>query len=150
MSVVHIVRRVPVPLERVWATVTDVSSHGAAVPFTHMRTDPAPMAVGWRFDAVTRLGPVRFTDSMVVDVWEPPSRELRRGRFAIRKVGRLLGGSADIVVEAVDAGTTMILWAEEIIVQPARVGRALAPVVDPCVALLFGRVVDKLAAEAAS
>ena len=166
MSSVHIVRRVAAPPKRTWSVLTDMAGHAAVMPLTRMRLDPGPIGVGWRFTATTGVGRLAFDDAMVVEVWEPPSDGVSQGRFVIRKIGRVLRGYADVHVEGQAKGpgerqaecpaagpsetpgetSTLVRWTEEIVVQPSWLGACLAPVVDPAVALLFGRVVGSLAA----
>ena len=144
MASVQVVRRVAAPTMRTWAVLTDMAGHGAVMPLTRMRVDPGPMGVGWRFTATTGIGRLGFDDDMVVELWEPPGDGVDQGRFVIRKTGRVLRGYADVRVEGLGEGATLVRWTEEIVVQPGWLGARLAPVVDPAVALLFGRVVGSL------
>lgn len=144
MAAVHIVRSVAAPADRVWEALVDFAAHGRVVPLTRMRLGDGPVGPGWRFVAETGLGPVRFADVMEVQRWEPPAHPEDGGRFVIRKVGRLLGGYADVRVDPSGPTSSLITWTEEILLRPGALGRRLAPIVDPATSLLFGRTVDAL------
>ena len=114
---------------------------GLSCPLTRMRVDPGPIGVGWRFTATTGVGRLGFDDDMVVELWEPPDDGVDQGRFVITENRAGPPRYADVRVEGQGDARTLVRWTEEIIVQPAWLGARLAPVVDPAVALLFGRVV---------
>jgi carbon monoxide dehydrogenase subunit G len=144
MAAVHIVRSVPAPSSRVWEALVDFAAHGRVVPLTRIRLGDGPIGPGWRFVAETGIGPVRFADVMEVQTWEPPTHPEDGGRFVIGKVGRLLGGYADVRVDPTGAATSLVTWTEEILLRPQALGRRLSPIVDPATQLLFGRTVDAL------
>lgn len=154
MPSVTVRRRILAPAQHVWSLVTDIEAHENWVPLTSMTHDDGPPRPGWVFTGVTGVGPLAFADRMVVVIADPPETG-RAGVFAVRKVGRLLGGWARIEVlpegggDPRDAtGTSQLTWNEEIVLQPEVVGRRLANIVDPVTRFAFSRVVDRLAAEA--
>ncbi len=140
-------RAVDAPTEEAWARLTDFGGYGRWIPFTEMVLDPEPVRVGWGFAGRTGVGPLGFVDSMLVTRWEPPGRD-GSARFSVRKTGRLLGGWADIRLESRGDGGTDLSWAEEIVLHPSWLGRRIARLVDPVVARIFGRAVDRMLAAA--
>ena len=78
MPTVHLVRHTPAPPSAVWAVLTDFGAHGRWMPLTTMRLDPGSPRLGWSFAGLTGVGPLRFSDPMVVTGWSPPSGERRR------------------------------------------------------------------------
>jgi len=88
----------PAPPEAVWDDLQDLSSHvewmadAESITFTSDRR----AGVGTAFDCVTKVGPIRLTDRMVVTEWEP-ARSIGvhhtglvtgTGRFLLRPAGR--------------------------------------------------------------
>jgi len=145
MGVVVVDRVVPKPLGAVWAVVSDLASH--QVPLTAIHPDPGPTTVGWAFEAITGVGPLRFVDRMVVTRWQPPADGT--AEFAVVKTGRWLGGWASVAFRAQDGGrATRLTWSEEIVPHPHVVGRMSAPVTDRVVRAIFRRAVADLAARA--
>ena len=143
-------RVVAVPPPRVWDTVTDWASYARWMPLTTMRLDQGPTRVGWSFAGLTGMGRLRFSDVMRITDWAPPS-EAGPGAFRLVKVGRLLAGWAEVSVSPIAGGEqTRLLWRENIVIRPILLGRLLAPLSDRFNKALFARVVEAMAAEAAS
>ena len=96
---------VPAPQQAVWDRLTDWPSHTRWVPLTQVRvTTPLATGVGARFVGRTSLAAVGldrlgFDDPMEVTQWLPPADGLP-GRCGIRKLGRLVRGSAAFDVVA--------------------------------------------------
>ncbi len=141
-------RTVAAPPAQVWDVVTDWAGHARWIPLTTMRLDPGPTEVGWSFAGLTGVGRLRFSDAMRITAWSPPA-EAGTGTFRLVKVGRLLAGWAEVTVLPVAGGRqTRLLWQENIVIRPTFLGRLLAPLTDRINRVLFGRVVDAMAAEA--
>jgi hypothetical protein len=118
------------------------------MPMTTMRLDQGPARVGWHFAGLTGVGRLRFADVMRLTDWSPPSAA-GAGSFRLVKVGHLLAGWAEVSVLPVGGGErTRLLWRENIVIRPTVLGRVLAPLTDRLNAALFGRVIDRMAAEA--
>jgi uncharacterized protein YndB with AHSA1/START domain len=63
--------RVRATPEKVWAVAMDWSRQGEWIPATQVR---GGTGVGARVVARTAVGPVGFTDTMVITEWDPPRR----------------------------------------------------------------------------
>jgi hypothetical protein len=69
--------------------------------------------------------------------------------FRLVKVGHLLAGWAEVSVTPLAGGrAAKLLWRENIVIRPTRLGNAAAPLTDRFNKALFTRVVDAMAAEA--
>ena len=130
-----------------WDVVTDFAADGQWMPLTRMRTDEGTPRPGWGFAGVSGLGPLAFSDSMLVTEWAPP-REAGHGRFRVVKTGRLLGGWAQVDVEPHGSGSRL-LWREDVVVRPLPFKRLFAPALARVSARLYGRAVDAMLARAA-
>ena len=170
MGTFRITRVVAADPEAVWRVVTDWAGYARWMPLTSISTDPGAVRVGWSFAGRTGVGPVRFSDSMVVTDWQPPVTDGAGGSFRVLKTGRLLSGWALVEVAPLSPGdpradlapvvttprgfattgatVSELTWTERISVRPDLVGRLAAPVLDPVNRRLFGAAVDKMAAEA--
>ena len=148
MAVVDLVRHSPAPPSVVWDVVADFAAYGQWMPLTRMRTDPGTPRPGWGFAGLSGLGPLSFSDSMLVTEWSPPPGDLGAGRFRVVKTGRLLGGWAQVDVEPEGAGSRLV-WREDVVVRPLPFKRFFEPVLDRASAWLYGRAVDAMLARAA-
>jgi uncharacterized protein YndB with AHSA1/START domain len=148
MGTFAIERIVPAPALQVWDVVTDWAAYARWMPMTTMRLEQGPAGVGWSFAGLTGLGRVRFADVMRITDWAPPSAA-GTASFRLVKVGHLLAGWAEVRVLPIAGGEqTRLLWRESIVIRPTVLGRMLAPLTDRLNAALFGRVIDRMAAEA--
>jgi len=150
MGTFAIERIVAAPPPQVWDVVTDWAGYPRWMPLTTMRLDQGPTGIGWSFAAVTGVGRVHFCDVMRITHWAPAS-DAGPGAFRLVKVGHLLAGWAEVSVSPVAGGEqTRLLWRENIVIRPILLGRLLAPLSDRFNKALFARVVEAMAAEAAS
>jgi hypothetical protein len=148
MGTFAIERIVAVPPARVWDVVTDWGGYARWMPLTTMRLDQGRTRVGWSFAGLTGVGRFRFADVMVITLWDPPSSH-GPGVFRLVKVGHLLAGWAEVSVASLAGGrAAKLLWRENILIRPTRLGNAAAPLTDRFNKALFTRVVDAMAAEA--
>ena len=131
-----------------WDVITDWAGYARWIPLTTMQLDQGPTRVGWSFAGLTGLGRVRFSDTMRITSWAPPS-DAGPGAFRLVKVGRLLAGWAEVSVLPIAGGEqTRLLWRENIVIRPSFLGRLLGPLTDRVNKALFARVIDDMAAEA--
>ncbi|AXT84929.1 Immediate-early protein 2 [Aeromicrobium sp. A1-2] len=131
MTLIEIVREVPLTAQESWDRLTDWERHGEFVPLTRIsRTDLG-------FVARTGLGRIGFDDPM--DVVE--SREPSFCRLVKR--GRVVTGWAELSVEATDDGSR-VTWREDIHVRGTP--RMLDGLTRASSTKLFSRVIDGLLA----
>ncbi|MBW3614057.1 MAG: SRPBCC family protein [Actinobacteria bacterium] len=94
---------------RVWSAVEDIASHvewmqdAAAIRFT----SPRRSGVGTTFECLTRVGPFRLTDKMVVTEWKP------RRVMGIRHTG-LVTGTGRFTLRRQLRGGTRFTWEERL------------------------------------
>jgi hypothetical protein len=120
---------VAAPASAVWAAMTDWPRHSHWVPLTTVRTLTArPDAVGARFVGRTGVGRLAFDDPMEVTEWLAPGGG-RPGRCAVRKLGRLVRGTAAFDVAPVDADRTLVVWEYDLRLAPERVTRPFGPLI---------------------
>lgn len=130
-------RDTPLPPAELWRRVAALEGHTETVPLTTTIASGEPV-LGWQFTVRTALGPFRFDDTMVVDVWDPPRQ------WRISKTGRLSGWAEVVVIPY--AGGSRLTWTEELWLGSRGVRRLTTRVGDVVGPLLFGRVVDRLVA----
>lgn len=134
------------PAADVWALMTDWPAHGRWVPLTTVRVlTPLAGGVGARFVgrsslAVVGLDRLGFDDPMEVTLWRPPSGT-QPGRCEVRKLGRVVGGTAAFDVVPVQADghdpLTRVVWEEDIQVAPRALTRLVGPLVSLAGRLAF-------------
>lgn len=95
--------------EEVWRVLEPIEDHvewmtdAESITFT----SPATRGVGTTFDCVTKLGPVRLTDRMVVTEWEPAQAMGIIHEGAVKGTGKFTLAPAG-------SGRTQFTWAEEL------------------------------------
>jgi carbon monoxide dehydrogenase subunit G len=103
----------PVPPERAWRAVVDWPRQGRWMLATRVHGGHGP---GAQVVARTGIGPVRFTDTMVITHWEPPHR------CVVEHTGRVVRGAG--VFEVVPAGAgSEFRWTERLELPFAAAGR---------------------------
>ena len=94
--------RVRATPERVWQVAMDWSRQGEWIPATRVR---GGTGVGAQVVARTAVGPVGFTDTMIVTEWDPPRR------CVVRHTGKVVRGSG--IFEVIPHGElTEFRWTE--------------------------------------
>ena len=94
--------RVRATPERVWAVAMDWSRQGEWIPATTVR---GGTGIGARVTARTAIGPVGFTDTMVITEWDPPRR------CVVRHTGKVVRGTG--IFEVIPHGElTEFRWTE--------------------------------------
>ena len=95
------------PPATVWANVEDVGTHvgwmadAEAITFTSDQRQ----GVGTTFDCLTKVGPLKLTDRMVITEWEDAAT------MGVRHEG-LVTGEGRFTLRAVDDDRTEFAWAE--------------------------------------
>ncbi|MGA8978050.1 MAG: hypothetical protein WB473_02935 [Pedococcus sp.] len=170
MATLHLTRHTSASPAAVWDVVAGFGGYGDWMPLTRMTTDDGAPRVGWGFAGISGVGPLGFSDSMLVTRWEPPavgsaspaspgSASLANGSaapavFRIVKTGRLLGGWAEITVTPEPhvsnpgAMGSRLDWVEDVVVRPLPFKRVFEPVLDRVSAWLYGRAIDAMIARA--
>ena len=105
--------RLPVPQEQAWRAVVDWPAQGRWMLATRVRGGHGP---GARVVARTGLGPVGFTDAMVITRWEPPHLGV------VEHTGRVVRGAGVFEVTPAGAGSEF-RWTERLELPFAAAGR---------------------------
>jgi carbon monoxide dehydrogenase subunit G len=114
--------RVPADAERVWRAATDWSRQREWIWATRVR---GGQGVGAAVTGRTGLGPVGFTDTMVITEWDPPRR------CVVKHTGRLIRGAGIFEVHAAGAESEF-RWTEQLrLPLPAGLGGLVAVLVRP-------------------
>lgn len=98
------------PCDRVWDLLTDWERHDEWMVAT---TATGGTGAGARLEARTAIGPIGFTDTMLITGWHPP-RNGRGGRCVVRHTGALIKGVGCFEVHPLDAGTSRVTWTEDV------------------------------------
>lgn len=98
------------PYDRVWDLLTDWERHDEWMVAT---TATGGTGAGARVEARTALGPIGFTDTMLITGWHPP-RNGRAGRCVVRHTGALVKGVGSFEVRALDSGGSRVTWTEDV------------------------------------
>jgi carbon monoxide dehydrogenase subunit G len=94
--------RVRATPERVWQVAMDWSRQGEWIPATKVR---GGIGVGSQVVARTGVGPVGFTDTMIITEWDPPRR------CVVRHTGKVVRGHG--IFEVIPHGElTEFRWTE--------------------------------------
>lgn len=113
---------VPGDAASVWARLTNLDCHTAAIPFTEVTPRGARMAPGLAFVGLTRLGPFTVADRMLVRSAEAPA-DGRPGRLCVSKSGPV-AGEVEATVAQVGADV-VVRWRQSL--RPAWLPRLLRP-----------------------
>lgn len=153
MPALHLVRETTAQPSAVWDVLTDFTAYGRWMPLTRMRVDAGEPRVGWGFAGVSGIGPLGFSDSMVLTRWEPPADRTGAAQaaggpasFRVVKTGRLLGGWVDVTVTPTATGTR-VDWREDFSVRPVAFLDGTRPV-RAAGRALYARALDAMMAEA--
>lgn len=162
MAALHLTRHTSTSPAAVWDVVADFAGYGDWMPMTRMTTDEGAPRLGWGFAGLSGIGPLAFSDSMLVTQWDPPSTDSSGSTgpsapavFRIVKTGRLLGGWAQITITPESRVSTpgvmgsRLDWVEDVVVRPMPFKRFFAPALDRASGWLYGRAVDAMLARAA-
>lgn len=114
---------------RVWNLLTDWDRHHEWMFAT---TAVGGTGTGARLEARTAIGPVGFTDTMVITGWHPP-RDGRDGRCVVRHTGALVKGVGRFEVRALTGGYTRVIWTEDVKVPLGVLGEVAWVGVEPTV-----------------
>jgi hypothetical protein len=114
--------QVPADAERVWQAATDWSRQGEWIWATRVH---GGQGVGAAVTGWTGVGPIGFTDTMVITEWDPPRR------CVVEHTGRVVRGSGIFEVRA-DGSASELHWTEDLrLPLPPTLGRLAGRVVRP-------------------
>lgn len=141
------------PAERAWDLVTDVRNHARWIPFTRIDA-PHPLRAGDTFSAATgpagSLHRLALVDRMTVTAATPPTTTPpSTGRAAYRKLGPVLLGGAEVVVEPLGPAESAVTWVEDIHLRGLP-RWAVAWISRPLATLMVASALRKVRAEAAA
>ena len=103
-------------------------------------TDQDGRGVGGGVAARTSVGPLGFTDDMVITHWDPP-REC-----TVKHLGTVVRGTGTFAVTPAPGGSTFT-WSEDVIPPLGRLGRIGWPLVRPGFELMMRTSLKRLANE---
>jgi hypothetical protein len=142
--------RMPAPAARTWELLTDWPAHGRWVPLTVVRVlTPQGRGVGARFNSRTGLGPLGFDDPMEIVEWRERAAG-RAGRVRLVKQGQLVLGGAEIEVEDIPGGGSVVRWTEDVQVAPVWLTRPFDRVIAVLGRRAFERALRSMARELAA
>jgi len=126
------------PLDKVWEAAADLSGHGRwmsdveSIGFdTEVRQGP-----GTVMRVLTKVGPLRTTDVMVVTAWDP------RRRIGVEHRG-LFSGRGEFVLSPV-AGATRFTWMEDLVFPWRFAGPIGATLARPLLTWIWRRNLQRL------
>lgn len=142
--------RTPAPADRTWRLLTDWPAHGRWVPLTVVTVQtPDGRGLGARFNGRTGVGPLAFDDPMEVVEWQEPVAGVP-GRVALAKHGRVVLGGAEIEVEDIPGGGSVVRWTEDVQLVPVTLTRPFDRVVAALGRRAFERALRAMARELAA
>lgn len=122
--------------ERVWQAVTDWSRQSEWIWATQVH---GGQGVGAAVTGRTAVGPVGFTDTMVITEWDPPRR------CVVEHTGRIIRGAGIFEVRPDGAGSEF-RWTEQLrLPLPAGLGRLVAVVARPVAELALASSLRRFA-----
>ncbi len=130
----------PAGVAETWAAVVDWDGQSRWMLLTTVRaTERDGAGTGGRVSARTAVGPVGFTDDMVITQWRPP--HLCR----VRHLGKVVRGEGVFEVAEAGPGRSRFTWTEEVVPPFGRLGRAAWPLAGPALELLMRVSLRRLA-----
>jgi hypothetical protein len=131
----------PLPAEQAWAVVVDWDRQSGWMLLTTVRgTEQGGVGLGGGVSARTAVGPLGFTDDMVITEWDPP-RMCR-----VEHLGGLVRGEGAFAVETVPGGSRFT-WSEDVVPPLGRAGALAWPLVRPGFELMMRVSLRRLAAQ---
>ncbi|HEU4948587.1 MAG TPA: SRPBCC family protein [Kribbella sp.] len=141
----HAKAAIDLPLDpaTAWDVVMDWNRQSQWMLLTRVwATEQGGQGVGGGVAARTAVGPLGFTDDMVITQWAPP-HECR-----VKHLGTFVRGEGAFVVEQAATGSRFT-WSEDVIPPLGRLGVAAWPVVRPGFELMMRISLRRLAKQVA-
>jgi hypothetical protein len=146
----HAEASVELPLDpaTAWDVVMDWGRQSRWMLFTRVRaTENDGQGVGGGVSAHTSVGPLGFTDDMVITHWDPPRD------CTVKHLGTIVRGTGTFAVRAAAVsaapGGSTFTWSEDVIPPLGRLGAAAWPLVRPAFELMMRISLKRLAQEIA-
>lgn len=129
--------------QEAWDVVVDWERQSQWMLLTRVwSTDQDGRGVGGGVAARTSVGPLGFTDDMVITAWDPP-REC-----TVKHLGTIVRGTGTFAVRPAPGGSTVV-WSEDVIPPLGRLGRTAWPIVRPAFELMMRTSLRRLRTEVA-
>lgn len=123
--------------QRVWDVAVDWPRQHEWIWATRVDGGHGP---GAHVTGVTGIGPVRFTDTMIITEWDPPRR------CVVEHTGRVVRGSGVLEVIPREAGDTEFRWVEHLVIPLSPpTGRLVSAVIGQAARLGLGWSLRKFA-----
>jgi hypothetical protein len=130
----------PLDPQAAWDAVMDWNGQSAWMLFTRVwSTDNDGRGVGGGVAARTSVGPVGFTDDMVITHWDPPNE------CTVKHLGTIVRGTGTFAVRATTNGSTFT-WSEDVIPPLGALGSTGWPLIRPAFELMMRVSLKRLAA----
>ena len=131
---------VPAVPARVWDALTawDRQSEWMVGTRTYA-TDLAGRAPGGGVSAFTGVGPIGFTDTMVITEWSPPTV------CRVRHTGRVVRGTGAFEVGPDRSDGSVVTWTESIVLPFGRLGEAAWTLIRPITSWAMRRSLRRFA-----
>lgn len=118
------------PANHVFDCITNWSSQSQWIIATQVHaTKNEGRGVGGEISAYTGLGPIGFTDTMIITDWDPPYR------CSVKHTGRVVRGTGDFTVAPISKQQSSFTWSEDFILPFGVLGKTGWLVVKPFVIL---------------
>jgi hypothetical protein len=130
----------PLDPQTAWDAVMDWNRQSEWMLFTRVwATDNDGRGLGGGVAARTSVGPLGFTDDMVITHWDPP-REC-----TVKHLGTVVRGTGTFAVQPGPSGRSTFVWSEDVIPPLGRLGRTAWPLVRPAFELMMRISLNRLA-----
>lgn len=130
----------PLAPQSAWDAVMDWNGQSAWMLLTRVwATDNDGQGVGGGVVARTSVGPVGFTDDMVITHWDPPNE------CTVKHLGTVVRGTGTFAVRPTPTGSTFV-WSEDVIPPLGRLGSTAWPLIRPAFELMMRSSLKRLAA----
>ena len=136
----------PLDPQSAWDAVIDWNGQSKWMLFTRVwATENDGRGIGGGVAARTSVGPLGFTDDMVITHWDPPNE------CTVEHLGTIVRGTGTFAVHPATGGAarSTFVWSEDVSPPLGRIGRAAWPVVRPGFELMMRASLKRLAAEVA-
>ncbi len=147
---VAVSRMLPISAAEAFRLLTDARNHARWIPMTRVEAPPGPPRRGAVVTAVSgpfaRRGAPGIVDRMRIDRWDPPDEGVP-GVAVFTKLGPVLLGESQIVVEAAGPHRSRATWSERVrLAGPAPAAALVAPVLRAMLALALARAAGEVRA----